>query len=222
MSGGEPEHEAEQGPTGGISTVARNNWVSLSYRLHDSDGEPIEELARRLVYLHGVQDALFPKIEQALEGLPTGARISLYLEPQDSFGDYDAQRIHLVDRKRLPPDVEEGMAFEGLPGQGLYAEDTSQARVGSTIGNAKVDAIVASSARVPCADGDVDQEVLGDAAGNREDENPLIYTVTDLSDEVAVLDGNHPLAGMALRFDIEVREVWEATPDEIEEARTAP
>ncbi|MCA3221166.1 MAG: peptidylprolyl isomerase [Burkholderiales bacterium] len=31
-----------------------------------------------------------------------------------------------------------------------------------------------------------------------------IYRVVDLSDAVAVLDGNHPMAGRALRFDIEV------------------
>jgi FKBP-type peptidyl-prolyl cis-trans isomerase SlyD len=31
-----------------------------------------------------------------------------------------------------------------------------------------------------------------------------IYTVIDLADEVAVLDGNHPLAGRALRFDLTV------------------
>lgn len=31
-----------------------------------------------------------------------------------------------------------------------------------------------------------------------------IYTVVDLTDDVAVLDGNHPLAGRALRFDVEV------------------
>jgi FKBP-type peptidyl-prolyl cis-trans isomerase SlyD len=31
-----------------------------------------------------------------------------------------------------------------------------------------------------------------------------IYTVVDLTDDVAVLDGNHPLAGRALRFDLDV------------------
>jgi FKBP-type peptidyl-prolyl cis-trans isomerase SlyD len=31
-----------------------------------------------------------------------------------------------------------------------------------------------------------------------------IYTVVDLTDEVALLDGNHPLAGRALRFEIDV------------------
>lgn len=44
----------------------------------------------------------------------------------------------------------------------------------------------------------------------------LVYTVTDLADDKVVLDGNHPLAGMALRFALTVTEVREATPDEIE------
>ncbi|MGI4858033.1 MAG: FKBP-type peptidyl-prolyl cis-trans isomerase [Janthinobacterium lividum] len=44
----------------------------------------------------------------------------------------------------------------------------------------------------------------------------LVYTVTDLADDKVVLDGNHPLAGMALRFSLTVTEVREATPDEIE------
>jgi FKBP-type peptidyl-prolyl cis-trans isomerase SlyD len=44
----------------------------------------------------------------------------------------------------------------------------------------------------------------------------LIYTVTDLAEDKVVLDGNHPLAGMALRFALTVTEVREATPDEVE------
>ena len=31
-----------------------------------------------------------------------------------------------------------------------------------------------------------------------------------------MLDGNHPLAGIALRLDLTVRDVREATPDEVE------
>src|SRR5262245_28352713 len=47
-----------------------------------------------------------------------------------------------------------------------------------------------------------------------------IYTVTDLTDSIAVLDGNHPLAGRALRFVIKVRTVEEASADELEQADT--
>lgn len=45
-----------------------------------------------------------------------------------------------------------------------------------------------------------------------------VYTVVDLTDDVAVLDGNHPLAGRALRFDLEVVGVERASADMLDEA----
>jgi FKBP-type peptidyl-prolyl cis-trans isomerase SlyD len=43
-----------------------------------------------------------------------------------------------------------------------------------------------------------------------------IYTVTEIYPSHVVLDGNHPLAGMALRLQLRVHEVREATDEEIE------
>ena len=43
-----------------------------------------------------------------------------------------------------------------------------------------------------------------------------IYTVTEVYPGHVVLDGNHPLAGIALRLDLTVRDVREATESEIE------
>ena len=43
-----------------------------------------------------------------------------------------------------------------------------------------------------------------------------IYVVTEVYDSHVVLDGNHPLAGMALRLALTVRDVREASADEIE------
>ena len=43
-----------------------------------------------------------------------------------------------------------------------------------------------------------------------------IYTVTEVYPSHVVLDGNHPLAGIALRLDIQVRDVREATDEEVE------
>jgi FKBP-type peptidyl-prolyl cis-trans isomerase SlyD len=43
----------------------------------------------------------------------------------------------------------------------------------------------------------------------------LLYVVTDIYPEHVVLDGNHPLAGMALRLNIKVESVREATEEEI-------
>ena len=42
-----------------------------------------------------------------------------------------------------------------------------------------------------------------------------LYTVTDIYPEHVVLDGNHPLAGMALRLSLVVQGVREATEEEI-------
>lgn len=48
--------------------------------------------------------------------------------------------------------------------------------------------------------------------------DPCFFTITDIADGMAVLDGNHPLAGMALRFDIRVLDVRAATDEELAEA----
>jgi FKBP-type peptidyl-prolyl cis-trans isomerase SlyD len=62
-----------------------------------------------------------------------------------------------------------------------------------------------------------DAEEGADASvDDSEDDEPLIYTVTDVADNQVVLDGNHPLAGMALRFWVQVEDVRAATEDEIE------
>ena len=46
-------------------------------------------------------------------------------------------------------------------------------------------------------------------------EEELIYRVTDIADGKVVVDGNHPLAGVALVFDVTVAEVRAATAEEI-------
>lgn len=48
-----------------------------------------------------------------------------------------------------------------------------------------------------------------------------IFTITDIADGMAVLDGNHPLAGFALRFDITVLDVRAASPEELADADSA-
>ena len=48
-----------------------------------------------------------------------------------------------------------------------------------------------------------------------ESDDAVIFTVTEIEDNKVILDGNHPLAGMALRFDLEVQDVRPATDEEI-------
>ena len=60
---------------------------------------------------------------------------------------------------------------------------------------------------------EVGMRFQGGAEGSDEAQ---ICTVTDIADEKAVVDGNHPLAGMALRFHCTVVAVRAATAEEIE------
>ncbi|KAB2964856.1 MAG: peptidylprolyl isomerase [Zoogloea sp.] len=46
-------------------------------------------------------------------------------------------------------------------------------------------------------------------------EEDVVYRITDIADGKVVVDGNHPLAGTALIFDITVKEVRTASAEEI-------
>lgn len=144
--------------------IEDNTWVTVRYRLFDAQGEALEEGERDWTYLHGGYGSVFPKVEAALSGQAAGFTTSLYLEPEDTFGDYDADLLKVAPRRLFPAHLESGMTFESVPGEAPDGE---------------------------------------------------LYTVTDFTDEAVVLDGNHPLAGMALRFDLEVEDVRPATEDEI-------
>jgi len=80
--------------------------------------------------------------------------------------------------------------------------------------------------------GDYDSELLriepaerygqGVEVGMEIEEDERRYTVTDVAAGKVVLDGNHPLAGIALRFSCEVISVRAARPEEIERGLSLP
>lgn len=59
-------------------------------------------------------------------------------------------------------------------------------------------------------------EGLPEGAATPEMPEDAIYTVTEVYDSHVVLDGNHPLAGIALRLHLKVLDVREATEQEAE------
>ena len=145
--------------------IAKNTVVTVNYKLSDAQNNLIEEGSQPMVYLHGGYENTLPKIEEELDGKEVGYASTLQVEPDDAFGDYDAELVKVEDRKLLPEPLEVGMQFEGM------------------------------------ADG--------------ADDEPMIFTVTEIADDKVVLDGNHPLAGMALRFELSVIDVRAATEEEI-------
>jgi FKBP-type peptidyl-prolyl cis-trans isomerase SlyD len=144
--------------------------VSLTWVMHDTRGQPIDELKEPLEFFFGGDD-LLAKVEDALAGQRAGYETLLHLEPDVAFGDYDADRVCFEDRSLFPEHLEVGMQFDGLPD-------------GARTANMPLDSI---------------------------------YTVTEIYPSHVVLDGNHPLAGMALRLKVKVVDVRPATEAEIEQ-----
>jgi len=95
--------------------IGKNTVVTLTYRLTDAQGEFIEETEEPLLYLHGGYDGIFPRVEEALEGKEAGFKSTFHLEPEDAFGDYDADQVRVEPRSKFPEPVEIGMRYEGVP-----------------------------------------------------------------------------------------------------------
>jgi FKBP-type peptidyl-prolyl cis-trans isomerase SlyD len=152
---------------GMIMKIAANTVVTVHYQLSDAQGNLIEESREPMMYLHGGYENTLPKIEEALDGKEVGFKTTIHVEPEDAFGEYDAELVKIEPRNRLPEPLEVGMQFEGTPDDDDSAEES------------------------------------------------LIFTVTDIADDKVVLDGNHPLAGMALCFTLNVSDVRAATEEEI-------
>ena len=144
--------------------------VSLVWRLEDAQGQLVDELNEPMEFLLGGED-LLPKVEETLLGQSVGFEAHLHLEPEHAFGDYDADLVFFEAREIFPPEVVEGMQFDGPP----------------------------EGSKTP-------------------DLNPdAIYTVTEVYESHVVLDGNPPLAGLAVRISLKVLDVRPATEEEIEQ-----
>ena len=93
--------------------VGKNTVVALTYELSDTDGNVVEKTDGPIEYLHGGYDGIFPLVEQALAGKAAGDSCRVRLEPDDAFGEYDAELMHLEPRSKFPAGVAVGMRFEG-------------------------------------------------------------------------------------------------------------
>jgi len=64
--------------------------------------------------------------------------------------------------------------------------------------------------------GGIDNIELGMQFQSETDEGPIMVTVVGIEEEMITVDGNHPLAGIHLNFDVKIREVREASEEELE------
>ena len=146
--------------------IGQDTVVTLKYHVTDADGDVVDAGNMPLVYLHGGYRGIFMSIEDQLEGKQTGHELVVKLQPEDAFGEYDADLVTVESRDLFPENIEIGMQFE--------------------------------------------------RAGEEDDEeSDTLFTITDIADDKVVVDGNHPLAGIALVFSCTVTDVRAATAEEV-------
>ena len=132
--------------------------------LHDAQGVELSA-PRELSYLHGGYGQMLDALERALQGRGPGESVNVQLEPDQAFGDYDAQLVRVEPLTRY--------------GEGI-------------------------------------------AVGMQIEEGDTLYTVTEMGGGSVVLDANHPLAGMALRFSLVNLTVRSATKEEVSRGVSLP
>ncbi len=145
--------------------VGRDTVVSLKIQMYDAHGALLHAPEEPHTYLHGGYGGLLAALENSLEGMEPGESVRVQLEPEQAFGEYDADLLRVEPASRYGEGVEIGTQIE---------------------------------------------------------EGDRVYTVTDIAEGTVVLDANHPLAGMALRFACEVLSVRSANPEEIERGLSLP
>jgi FKBP-type peptidyl-prolyl cis-trans isomerase SlyD len=150
---------------GKMNKIEKDTVVTLSYEVTDPDGAVLDAGEEPLMYLHGGYDDVFEAIEQALQGKSVGDTVRVKMQPDQAYGEYDAELVLIESVDALPQPLKIGMQIEGEP------------------------------------EGAPDEAIF--------------YRVTDIADGRAVLDGNHPLAGMALIFTGTITAVRPASSSEI-------
>ena len=56
---------------------------------------------------------------------------------------------------------------------------------------------------------------VGMRFNTQTEKGPLVFTVKEIRDDEVIVDGNHPLAGKTLNFDVSIEAVREATLEEL-------
>ncbi|MBV2193277.1 MAG: peptidylprolyl isomerase [Azonexus sp.] len=103
--------------------IAKNTVVTLDYQVHDSDGNLVDDGAEQLVYLHGGYDDIFRDIEEGLEGKGIGDKLQVKLQPEEAFGEYDADMVNIEPRDMFPEEVQVGMQLEREDGSMVIVTD---------------------------------------------------------------------------------------------------
>ncbi len=139
---------------------------SIHYTLKNDQGEVLDssEGQEPLEYLHGKGNIVIG-LENALTGKSIGDKLSIVVNPEEGYGEYDANLVQELSKDMFSgvETIEVGMEFHAQTQDGMQ-----------------------------------------------------IIEVKKVEGDTITVDGNHPMAGQSLHFDIEVVAIREASADELE------
>ncbi len=84
--------------------VGANKVVTVTYSIVDQSGQVLEQSDLPVDYLHGSENGLFEKIEEALEGKQAGDAVEVILSPAEAFGEWNADLTFSDKIENVPPE----------------------------------------------------------------------------------------------------------------------
>jgi len=87
--------------------VEHQKVVSFTYQLLDEQGTVQEQSDLPMSYVHGVDDRVFPKIVEAIEGKKAGDEIEVVLPPEEGFGVHNADLTFSDEVANVPAEFQQ-------------------------------------------------------------------------------------------------------------------
>ncbi|HEC16103.1 MAG TPA: peptidylprolyl isomerase [Sedimenticola sp.] len=99
--------------------VTKDKVVTLEYTTTDDEGRVVDttDHAREFSFIQG-RGAIFPALEEALEGRNMGERLKVTLTPEQAYGRRDESLVKKVPRShiRIPGEIEVGVLLKSSKG----------------------------------------------------------------------------------------------------------
>jgi len=192
-----------------MSQAKAGDTVKIHYTGKLDDGTEFDSSAGRdpLEFTLG-EKTILPTLETAVVGMTVGDKKEVRLEPDDAYGERTDERVIEVPKDQAPEGLEVGQqVLLGQAVEGMATGDTKSVRLepDEAYGQ-RHDQLVQEVAKSALPD-EIDPKE-GMALQSRSPDGQVTQlVVTEVKDESIMVDANHPLAGHALSFDIELVEI---------------
>lgn len=82
--------------------IEKNKLVQFKYRIHNDQDGVLEQVDLPVGYVHGTENGMFDKIENALSGHYEGDTIKIEMSPEEGFGQCYEELVYTDDISNVP------------------------------------------------------------------------------------------------------------------------